>query len=489
MSDTHQHPLKMARLHRNLTQQGLAVRTQLGLATIKRAEAGEPISADSRERLCLYFGKTAQELGLVSEEHAEVSSNQTNEADQMLVRVSPTVQSEAPLLLKHNQAVSRPYAAEGTLEEQLGAWLVLEAGDMAQLFDEGWSLETLLESLQIVLKGVQAMQKFSRRKLLQLSAAAVVSNVVVPEGRHPSAEDRMQLCRALGESIGAGWRLFHTVGNAQVLAVSHAQLILVQQSHAMLPSRDRSRFYSSVYNLMGKSLHLQERYQEALEAHMNAHIAAMGTGDALQIVQSLICQADSYQSLGEHSHAIEAIEEALRLVGNPSDETLIRAKAHLLACWAENAMALGERTIAQEKMEVSAAYLDRISLNEEFDRAHWLQIAGRHALMSDDYTKAIEYYTQTLNELPPNWVIRQAFTLVPLMVAYACQRNREASLAVANKAVAVVSTLNAPSINKQFTISVQQGLGGAFPHDEQVQQFMADLPYRLPVLKAATVRE
>ena len=276
--------------------------------------------------------------------------------------------------------------------------------------------------------------------------------------------------------------MFHTAGNAQVLAVSHAQLILVQQSHAMLPSRDRSRFYSSIYNLMGKALHFQERHQDALEAHINAHVAAMATGDALQVVQSLICQADSYQALGQHNHAIEAIEEALRLIGNPVDETLLRAKAHLLACWAENAMASGEHVTAQEKMAASAAYLDRIAPNEEFDHAHWLQIAGKHAFMTGDYTKAIEHYSQALNELPPNWIIRQAFTLVPLMVAYACQRNREASMAVADKAVAVVSTLNAPSVNKQFTASVQQGLCGAFPNDEQVQRFMADLPHRLPVL-------
>lgn len=238
---------------------------------------------------------------------------------------------------------------------------------------------------------------------------------------------------------------------------------------------------------MGKALHFQERYQEALEAHINAHVAAMGTGDALPVVQSLICQADSYQALSQNSNAIDSIEEALRLIGNPGNEMFYRAKAHLLACWAENALAIGEHATAREKLEASAAYLDQISPNEEFDRSHWLQIAGKHALATGNYTKAIEHYTQALNELAPNWVIHQAFILVPLMVAYACQRDREASIAMAEKAVIVVSTLNAPSVNKQFTMSVQQGLCGAFPHDEHVQRFMADLPRRLPALNAPAI--
>jgi hypothetical protein len=57
MSDTHDHLLQLARLRRNPTQQGLATQTQVALVTIKRAEAGEPMSAYARERLCCSFAR------------------------------------------------------------------------------------------------------------------------------------------------------------------------------------------------------------------------------------------------------------------------------------------------------------------------------------------------------------------------------------------------------------------------------------------------
>jgi len=374
--------------------------------------------------------------------------------------------------------------SDAMLEQQVEAWTALLAGDFVTLFDLGWSLSEVLESLQVVLPEVQAMSKISRRDLFRLGAAAVVSSISIPEGRHVSAAAHADLQSAFGENIAVGWKLFHTAGNAQVLAVGQAQLYLVQQAHAMLPPRVRSAFYTSVYNLIGKAQHFQERFQDALDAHINAHVAALSSGDPWCVTQSLICQADSYQALGQHVEAIEAIEEALRLLKDPTDETLVRTKAHLLACWADNAMTIGEGTIAQEKLDASAQLLDQISLNEEFDRATWLQFAGKFALATGDHETAICYYEQALAELPPQWLIRQAFILTPLMVAYACMRDRTLSLDMAEKAVATISALNAPIINKQFMASVRLGLLEAFPNDIQIQKFVTGLPHRLPMLHA-----
>jgi tetratricopeptide (TPR) repeat protein len=347
----------------------------------------------------------------------------------------------------------------------------------------------VLEALHILLPGVHAMSLISRRTfgqhLLQLGAAALLSGVPIPTGKHISAGALLELQQALGESIAAGWKVFHTAGNAQVLAVGQAQLFLVQQNHAILPSRIRAGFYSSVYNLIGKAQHFRGCYQEALDAHMNAHIAAMSTGDPWDVVQSLICQADSYQALGQHSEAIEAIEEALRIIGNPADEEHMRIKAHLLACWADNEMVMEEYTMAQTKLEESAVFLDQISPNEEFDRTSWLQLAGKCALATRDHEKAIRYYTDALAELPPHWLIRQAFTLVPLMVAYACIREKNISLDIASKATSIISSLNAPIINQQFAASVELGLLGAFPNDDSVLTFVAGLKHRLPALAVA----
>ena len=77
----------------------------------------------------------------------------------------------------------------------------------------------------------------------------------------------------------------------------------------------------------------------------NGYMAALATGDPWYIVANLISQADCCQSLGRHIIAIQALEEALRVVGKPADVASVRSKAHLLTCWADNAMMLGDYRI------------------------------------------------------------------------------------------------------------------------------------------------
>src|SRR5712691_10680507 len=67
MKNANMHPLRATRLNlsRPLTQQQLADFTELSLATIQRAERSISIGIDAQQRLCDYFNKTAQELGLL----------------------------------------------------------------------------------------------------------------------------------------------------------------------------------------------------------------------------------------------------------------------------------------------------------------------------------------------------------------------------------------------------------------------------------------
>lgn len=401
----------------------------------------------------------------------------------------PALPGMPTVLIRTYQAVDRVIeTAEGTPKEQEGALLASEANHLVYLLAEGWSVEAVFNALHIILKVVQAMpesirEKISRRQVLQLGIAAAVSGIRIPTGEHVSFEEQARLHNTMGESIAATWKLFHTAGNAQVLAVSQAQLYLVQQCHSVLSPRHRNVFYSSVYNLIGRALYFQEHYQEALDAHINAHIAAMGTGNPWDVVQSLICQVDSRQALGRHAEAIETIEEALRFIGNPTDEAYLRSKAHLFACWADNAMTIGEHMTAQKKLEASAAYLDQISPNEEFDRAHWHQFAGKYAFITGDYETATEHFKKALAELPPSWIVRQVLILMPMMAAYTWQRDREASFATADRAVTAISILNASTINKLFNESLR-GLLGAFPNDPQVHRFVADKLHQLPYVAA-----
>jgi len=64
--ETPLHPLRRARLSlaRPLTQVQLADFAGVSESTVERAESGKPIRVDCIQRLCDYFDKDADELGL-----------------------------------------------------------------------------------------------------------------------------------------------------------------------------------------------------------------------------------------------------------------------------------------------------------------------------------------------------------------------------------------------------------------------------------------
>jgi tetratricopeptide (TPR) repeat protein len=454
-------------------------------------ERGEHLpSLFYQEKLSHLYGQSLQDLGFITlwESEEEGKDDPVPDSEQLPLLHSDPFQQLESFQLTPRQAIDllneTPHA---TLEQRLGAWLALAASDLATLFEEHWTLEEVLTSFHIMLQGVQAMPNISRRtlgrKFLQLGAAAVISGVPIPTGKHISAEEQSQLHQALGATIASGWQLFHTAGNAQVLAVGHAQLSLVQQLHAQLHVRERSLFYSAIYDLIGKALFFQERYEEALDAHNSAYIAALQAGDPWRVTQSLICQADGHQALGNHAEAIQTIEEALRILGNPTSETQLRSKAHLLACWADNAMSMREVSMAQRQLEASALYAVQLGPNEEFDHANWLQLAGKNALLTGDFLTALRYYEEALANLPPHWMVRRVLVLIPMMVAYACKRDREASLDTAEGAVATLQALNAPGLNTQFVDSFRRGLLDLFPQDQHIHAFLTEVQQRYPQLQ------
>jgi len=59
------HPLKAARILRNLSVVGLAAASGVSARTIFYAEAGTHIGSFSRHRLSAYFGMEAYALGLI----------------------------------------------------------------------------------------------------------------------------------------------------------------------------------------------------------------------------------------------------------------------------------------------------------------------------------------------------------------------------------------------------------------------------------------
>jgi transcriptional regulator with XRE-family HTH domain len=229
-----------------------------------------------QQKLCALFGQSAEELGLI-----EPLPPPQERLPAVALRGQPVAAVPVP---SSSQPIDLLAEASGSSSEQaLGAWLAAGAADLSALCAAGWSLEEVLTSLQVVLKGVQAMSHLSRRRLLQLGTAAVVSSVPMPEGRHISAEERANLHSALGESIGAGWKLFHTSSMPRVLAVGQAQLFLVQQASSNLYPSVRATCYSSIYNLIGAALHFQGHYDESYQTHERAYLAALEGGDVLNM--------------------------------------------------------------------------------------------------------------------------------------------------------------------------------------------------------------
>jgi len=57
--------MRLLREHLSLSIQEVADTTGLSFRTILRAEQGASLNPESRRRLCQFYGKTSEELGLV----------------------------------------------------------------------------------------------------------------------------------------------------------------------------------------------------------------------------------------------------------------------------------------------------------------------------------------------------------------------------------------------------------------------------------------
>jgi len=359
--------------------------------------------------------------------------------------------------------------------------------DMPFLLERAGASGAPWEVLRFVLEaekeGRPPMSLISRRQLLELGIAALISQLAQLDRKRITGLDREELGWVLSKGIADGWKQFLTLPNAEVLTMSQLQLSLIHQAHTLLEPSTRSYLYAGAYGLVGLALHQREHHEEALHAYHNGHLAALATGDPWYVAQSLICQADAYLGLGMYAEALHAIEEGLLGLGE-SDEMHRRARAHLLGCWADVAMTMRNYHLAQRKLDKSAQYVDDVTLIEEFDRTCWLQLAGKKALMAGEYQQAIDHLEAALAANPSQWLVRQAGILLPLSMAYARMRNRERTLSIAGQAIPVIRTVNAPMTNTHFLAYVKEDLVGRFPHDWEIDSFLKEAQQQLPHLPA-----
>jgi tetratricopeptide (TPR) repeat protein len=480
MSELKVHPLRLARLQHDLTQEELAEATKLGLSTIRRAEQGFPINAKSRRLLCAYFGKTSQELGLFErgwkqpideqEVQAKASVSLCSQSTPFTIQRQRETHSAQPTSTEAIDLLSEmPDLVMGNYQ---GAWLALSANHLSHLFEAGWSLESILEALRVVLQSTQELPQISRRKLLQLGAAAVTSGIVLPEENRISEEEKLQLTEALGKSIGEGWKLFHTIGNSQMLAISQAILQLVKQSHYLLPAETLSMFYSAVYRLIGATLYFQGSYKDAYKVLERAYFIALDADTNWDIAQNRSWQAYILKAQGNYTRATHVAEIACKLASQEPATENFRLTARLLAFCAENAAIIGNTKEAHTKLQASEKLLDHFpGLHEEFDHLSWHQYAGICALKPGKHEDAINELQKALEGLPISWRLRYASTALPLASGLIRQKRLEEALAVAEKVLPVVQSSQSVQLIQNFTQFLHEDLIKYFPHNQRSNMF------------------
>jgi tetratricopeptide (TPR) repeat protein len=393
--------------------------------------------------------------------------------------------SPAPMALPRvTRATLTPYTALDLLPalpesdfndiHALGACFALSASDLGALLERGWAIEALLEVLQVILPVVKAMPAITRRTFLQAGAATIFGGLSLLERGQIPEEEVMQFCQAFQESIVNAWKLFSVGKSKQVLAISQAQFLLLQPFYALLPPQQQALFYSSLYNLMGIASCHEECYDRALDVHTKAYIAALNGGNALEVIRCLLCQANVYQASGQYAEARASLERAFRILTHHDDQYSMPTQAHLFGLWADNAMMMREYDLARQKLDETAKLLDPHCHDQEFDQSSWYELRGKYAYLTGDYTAAAHWYEQALQELPAEWVIRQALVLAPLISTYTILQDRDASLATVEKVAQIASMLNTSLMRKSLAQALE-GILIVFPYEARLKATVSGL--------------
>lgn len=318
------------------------------------------------------------------------------------------------------------------------------------------------------------MSTITRRMLLQSGTTTLASSIILPVRKHITAEEQFQFTNAVGENIGAAWKLFHMADTAQILAIGQAQLYILQQSHDALYPHVRPAFYSAVYRLIGAALYFDERYHEARQACTQAYRAALEGNDHWNMSQSLSWQVYVWNVLGKPAKALQTTDMALQIISQQDDIESRILRGRLLAASAENQALLENTRDMENSLNLSERVLERLPKHhEEFDRASWYQYAGLCALHAKQCSLAVHYLQKARNEMLPQWLLRQANVLIPLATAYIYQQELDKSLEIANKAIPIIEIIQSKSIYQQFGRYIQQDLMRNFSGEPKVALFVA----------------
>jgi tetratricopeptide (TPR) repeat protein/transcriptional regulator with XRE-family HTH domain len=424
-----------------------------------------------RERLCKLYNMTADQLGFMDSAvfHPEPSigtapdstANNGHYDARLIHSILPAGNSKpAPStrVIPYEQIKAVGLLNDGTEhthEEQLSAWLALGANHLSMLLDAGWSPEKVLDSVRVVLQGMQGLPGISRRELLEIRAGATFNDIPILTDDRIVQNEQLRATEALSKSISDGWKLFHHISTNLLFAIAESQLLMMQRVHTLLFPPVRCMFYSSIYRLKGAALFFLARYSEAMKAFNQSYIAALEANDPWNMAESLSWQGGVWKAFGRQDKAIQATEAALRLT-YVHEERSLPLRARLYAHWAESAALLHQSHIMMEKLDAAAELLESLEPNEEFDHPTWKQYRAICHFYNGDLSIADRYFQQALEEMNPNWILQKGYTLLLQAQTRLKMGEIDQSITVARIGLPFITTINSPLINRGLMDYVQE---------------------------------
>jgi transcriptional regulator with XRE-family HTH domain len=466
MKKTVCHPLRILRTQQNLTIEQLAREANVSTATIWRAEHSHTVNAESRRRLCAFFGMTSQGLGLIDEyESAPQATHHVSYKDKPSFSPGVSLTNRDFLMRDRLLADQEPPHDRDAFGREASSRILFTTSRLSYLLEQHWTPDSLLEALQVLLPTLTHLPSGPQQNLLEKSARDI---------RHLrqafSPEKSMQLQHILGESIKQVWQFYQTAQPVEVLTVVRSLQMLLQHLSPLLPEVALTDYRINTQNLVGASFYLFDQVRVSEDIHRQAYREASEGKSFRNIIQASNWLAIDANRRGRYLQAIDHITEALHLLDTHGGSEYRCTRAHLLANWALNEAYLREFAIVEEKLSASAELLESQGPNDEFNAAIWHQIAGNCALFNGRYTQAIYHLRQSRAMLPRIWLVRRALTLIPLAEAYVHKRDKEASLEIGQEAADIVNTINSAMLLRRF-FEYQQILMNTFPRDQQVQSF------------------
>lgn len=458
-----------------------------------------------RERLCKLYNMTADQLGFMDNPtlpvpHRPAPATSSNGYDKAQP-IQPTVLATHPLLTPSASVIPREQmqaidlSSDGVAyaqDEQLSAWLLSGTNYLSMLFDAGCTPEQVVDSVRVILQGVQGLPRISRRKMLELGAYALVNGVPIMQSGWVTESECIRATEALGKSIGDGWKLFHATSTELLFAVAEAQLCMMQQVHGIFYPSVRCAFYSSIYRLKGAALFFLARYREAMKAFDQSYIAGLEANDPWHMAESLSWQGGVWKACGMQDRAIQATEAALRLTFACEEVRSLPLRARLLAHWAESAALLHQPNIMMEKLESSAGLLRRFETSDEYDYATWQQYLATCHFYIGDVVDADRYFEQALAGLKPDWILQKGYTLLLQAQARLKMGEIDRSITSARDSLPFIATINSPLINRGLIDYVQELMrfsdnGSIQSFTEETQRFTFHLKRATPRYLEATI--